>query len=135
MSQRRRDEKEEKDEKDQGGWDEKWRRDPVDAAMWAILLIWAGIMLLASNMGAFDGFEQIEAWSIGFLGAGVIVLLAAGFRLLVPAYRRPIGGNLIFAAILFGIGLGNIVGWIIIGPLVLIFIGLGILATGLLRRM
>jgi hypothetical protein len=103
--------------------------------MWAILLIWAGIMLLAANMGVFDGIEQVEAWSVGFLGAGVIVLLAAGFRLLVPAYRRPIGGNLIFAAILFGIGLGNIIGWIVIGPLVLIFIGLGILLTGLLRRM
>ena len=135
MSERPRDEKEEKEEKDQGGWDEKWRRDPVDAAMWAILLIWAGIMLLASNMGVFDGFEQIEPWSIGFLGAGVIVLLAAAFRLVVPAYRRPIGGNLIFAAILFGIGLGNIIGWIIVGPLVLIAIGLGILITGLLRRM
>ena len=135
MSQRPRDEKEEKDEKDQGGWDEKWRRDPVDAAMWAIILIWAGIVLLLGNMGVFDGLEQIEAWSIGFLGAGVIVLLTAGFRLVVPAYRRPVGGNLIFAAILFGIGLGNIVGWIVIGPLVLIFIGLGILVTGLLRRM
>jgi hypothetical protein len=135
MSQRPRDEKEEKDEKDQGGWDEKWRRDPVDAAMWAILLIWAGIVLLAANMGAFDSLEQVEAWSIGFLGAGVIVLLTAGFRLLVPAYRRPIGGNLIFAAILFGIGLGDIIGWIIIGPLVLIAIGVGVLVTGLLRRM
>lgn len=135
MSEQPRDEKEEKEEKDQGGWDEKWRRDPVDAAMWAILLIWAGIVLLAANMGIFDDLGDVEAWSIGFLGAGVIVLLAAGFRVLVPAYRRPIGGNLIFAAILFGIGLGNIVGWIIIGPLVLIFIGLGILLTGLLRRM
>ena len=135
MSERPRDEKEEKEEKAQGGWDEKWRRDPVDAAMWAILLIWAGIVLLAANMGLFDDLGGVEAWSIGFLGAGVIVLLAAGFRLLVPAYRRPIGGNLVFAAILFGIGLGNIVGWIIIGPLVLIFIGLGILLTGLLRRM
>ena len=135
MSPRPRDVKEEKDEKDQGGWDEKWRRDPVDAAMWAILLIWAGIVLLAANMGAFDSLEQVEAWSIGFLGAGVIVLLTAGFRLLVPAYRRPIGGNLIFAAILFGIGLGDIIGWIIIGPLVLIAIGVGVLVTGLLRRM
>jgi len=134
MSERPRDEKEEKDEKDQGGWDEKWRRDPVDAAMWAILLIWAGIVLLASNMGVFGGIEEVETWSIGFLGAGVIVLLTIAFRLLMPAYRRPLGGSLIFAAILFGIGLGNIVGWIIIGPLVLIAIGLGILLTGLLRR-
>jgi hypothetical protein len=133
MSERRRDEKEEKDEKDQGGWDEKWRRDPIDAAMWAIILIWAGIVLLAANMNVFDDWG-IEAWSIGFLGAGLLVLLVALFRLVVPAYRRPLGGNLILAAVLIGIGLGDIVGWVIIGPLVLIAIGLGVLLTGLLRR-
>lgn len=133
MSERPRDEKEEKDEKDQGGWDEKWRRDPIDAAMWAIILIWVGIMLLAANLNVFDDWG-IEAWAIGFMGAGLIVLLVALFRLLVPAYRRPLGGNLILAAVLFGIGLGDIIGWVIIGPLVLIAIGLGILLTGLLRR-
>jgi hypothetical protein len=140
MSERPRDEKDEKQqdekqEKDQGGgWDEKWRRDPVDAAMWAVLLIWAGVILLAANLGQFAGFEKLPAWSIGFIGAGVIVFLAAVFRLLVPAYRRPLFGNLIFAVILVGIGLGQIVGWVIIGPLVLIAIGVGVLLSGLMRR-
>jgi hypothetical protein len=129
-----REEKEEKQEKDQGGWDEKWRRDPVDAGMWAVILIWAGIMLLAANLGWFDRFETVPVWSIGFIGAGVIVLLTALFRLFVPAYRRPLSGNLIFAVILIGIGLGQVVGWLVIGPLVLIAIGLGVLLTGLLRR-
>jgi hypothetical protein len=134
MSERPRDEKEEKDEKNQGGWDEKWRRDPVDAAMWAILLIWGGLMLLASNLDLFAGIERFPTWSIGFVGAGVIVLLAAAFRLVVPAYRRPLTGNLIFGLILIGIGLGEVIGWVVIGPLVLIGIGLGILVTGILRR-
>jgi hypothetical protein len=134
MTERPRDEKEEKQEKDQGGWDEKWRRDPVDAAMWACILIWAGFMLLASNLGLFDAFEALPAYSIGFLGAGVIVLLAAAFRLLVPAYRRPLTGNLIFAAILIGIALGEVIGWVIVGPLVLIGIGVAALLTGFLRR-
>ena len=135
MSEPRRDEKEEKDEKGRGeSWDEKWRRDPVDAAMWAILLIWVGFVLLGANVGWFDGIEQFPAWSIGFLGAGVIVLLTALFRLLFPAYRRPIVGNVIFGVILLGIGLGEVIGWVIIGPLVLIGIGLGIILTGLFRR-
>ena len=134
MYERRRNEKDEKQEKDQGGWDEKWRRDPVDAAMWALILIWVGFMLLAANLGLFDGLEMFPAWSIGFIGAGVIVLLAAGFRLLVPAYRRPLTGNLIFGLILIGIGLGEVIGWLIVGPLVLIAIGVGALLTGLLRR-
>jgi hypothetical protein len=137
MSERPRDEKEEKNEKDQGGWDEKWRRDPVDAAMWALLLVWAGIVLLMANLGVLDAWES-ETWvAVGFVGAGLIVLLTAAFRLLVPAYRRPLGGNLIFAAILVGIGLaaGDYLRWEVIGPLVLIAIGVGILLTGLLRRM
>jgi hypothetical protein len=101
--------------------------------MWAVLLMWAGVMLLAANLKWVDDLGM-ETWSIGFLGAGVIVLLSVVFRLLVPAYRRPLAGNLIFAAILFGIGFGEIIGWVIVGPLVLIAIGVGILLTGILRR-
>ena len=132
--ERPRNEKEEKDEKDSGGWDEKWRRDPVDAAMWALILIWAGLVLLGANIGIFDQFDGVEAWAIGFFGAGVIVWLAAGFRLLVPAYRRPLVGNLIGGAVLIAIGLGSFIDWIIIVPLILIALGAGLLLTGLFRR-
>ena len=90
----RRDEKNEKDEKGDGGWDEKWRRDPLDALMWAVILIWVGVVFLGSNMGWFDDMG-LPAWSIGFLGAGVIVLLTALLRLLMPAYRKPLAGSVI----------------------------------------
>jgi hypothetical protein len=128
----RRDEKQEKDEKGDGGWDEKWRRDPVDAFVWAIILIWAGFVLLGGNLGWFQD-TGLEAWSIGFLGAGVIILLSVLFRLFVPAYRKPLAGSVILGIIFIGIGLGEVIGWIIIGPLVLIGIGVGILLTGLFR--
>lgn len=134
MSEKQRDEKEEKQEKDQGGWEEKWRRDPIDAAMWAIILIWVGFVLLGANMGLFDDLGNVESWSVGFLGAGVIVLLAVAFRLVVPAYRRPLTGNFILGLVFIGIGLGDIVGWLVIGPIILIGIGVGALATGFLRR-
>jgi hypothetical protein len=136
MSERPRTEREEKQEKnDGGGWDEKWRRDPVDAVMWAVLLIWAGIVLLVSNFTSFAGYEKVPLWALGFIGAGVIVLLAAAFRLVVPAYRRPLTGNVILAVVLIGIGLGETVGWFIIGPLVLIGIGVAALLSGFLRRL
>ncbi|NIO68689.1 MAG: hypothetical protein GTN71_06500 [Anaerolineae bacterium] len=134
MSERPRNEKEEKEEKERGeSWDEKWRRDPVDAAGWAFILIWAGLVFLAENMGLLVRFEGLEAWSIGFIGAGLIVLLGVVVRLLVPAYRRPLTGSLIFGVILVGIGLGEVVGWVVIGPLILIAIGVGMLLRGLLR--
>jgi hypothetical protein len=132
--EQRRDEKDEKQEKGNGdSWDEKWRRDPVDTAMWAFILIWIGVMLLGSNLGLFAGLP-LEPWSIGFVGAGCIVLLAALFRLLVPSYRKPLAGMVVLGVILIGIGLGDVIGWVVIGPLVLIGVGLGILLTGLFRR-
>jgi hypothetical protein len=133
MSERPRNEKEEKEEKGRGdSWDEKWRRDPIDAAGWAVIFIWAGLVLLAENMGLLIRFERLETWSIIFIGAGLIVLLGVVVRLLVPAYRRPVTGSLIFGVILLGIGLGEVVGWVVIGPLVLIAIGVGVLLRGLL---
>ena len=129
-----RNEKDEKDEKDQGeGWDEKWRRDPIDAAMWAFVLIWAGLVLLSSNLGWFDDLG-VNTWGIGFIGAGFIVLFAAVIRLLVPAYRRPLTSSLILAVVFFGVGIGIATDqWVVIVPLILIAIGVAALLYGLFR--
>ena len=129
---------EEKEEEKAGGWDEKWRRDPLSAMVWAAILIWIGVTMLLGNMGLLDNLRilghGVEAWSVGFLGAGVIVLLEAVVRLVVPAYRRAVGGNIVFAAVLVGVGLGEIVGWTLIGPLILIALGVSALLRGLFRR-
>jgi hypothetical protein len=137
MSDQPRDEKEEKQEKGNGeSWEEKWRRDPVDAAIWALVLIWAGLVWLAESTGLLaDIFGPgVEWWVIGFIGAGLIILLGVVFRLLVPAYRRPLGGSVILGIIFVGIGLGQLTDWLVVGPLILIAIGAGILLTGILRR-
>lgn len=126
MSEKPRNEKEEKDEKGRGdSWDEKWRNDPVNAAVIAIILIWAGLVWLGDNLKLFVIYEGLETWAIIFLGAGVIVLLGVLVRLLVPAYRRPVLGNIILGVILIAIGLGDLISWTIIGPLILIAIGVG----------
>jgi hypothetical protein len=120
----------EKEEKEEKSWDEKWRRDPLSAAVWAAILIWAGLVLLVSNMGLLARFEWLDDWGLIFVGAGLLVLLEVVVRLLLPDYRRPVMGTLIFAIILLAIGLGNLVGWGLIWPLVLIIIGVAILARG-----
>ena len=125
MSEQPRNEKDEKEEKGRDeSWDEKFRRDPLNAAGWAFLFIWAGLVLLAENMGVLDNLRAgLDAWSVIFIGAGVLVLLGVLIRLFVPAYRRPVGGSIVFGFILLGIGLGEVVGWIAIWPLILIGIG------------
>ena len=149
MSDRPFNEKQEKDEKDrqkheEKTFEEKWRRDPLGAVIWGAILIWAGLVFLAENMGLlgrlpvspfFPGLGALQnAWSIILIGAGIIILIGVGIRLLVPAYREPIGGSLVLAAILIGAGLGDIFGWNVIWPLIVIAIGLGILLRSFFRQ-
>ena len=133
MSEKPRNEKGEKDEGE--SWDEKWRRDPVEAIVWAMILIWAGLVWLADSAG-WLGFlgERVEAWAFGFIGAGLIVLLGVLFRVVVPAYRRPLTGSIILGIVFLGIGLGQLTNWVAVGALVLIGIGVAILLGGFLRR-
>jgi hypothetical protein len=125
------------EEKEEKSWDEKWRRDPLSAAVWAAILIWAGLVLLVQNMGLLDNLRvpgaRLEAWPIILIGAGMIVFLEVLVRLLVPSYRQPVGGTLVFAVILVGVGLGNLFGWTVVLPLVLIAIGVSMLLRGLIR--
>jgi len=141
-------EMEKKEEKtpEEKSWDEKWRRDPLSAIVWALIFIWAGLVLMASNAGWLENIKTravsiegvniqgLEAWSVIFFGAGVIVLIEVIVRLLVPAYSRPVGGSLFLAAVFIGIGLGNVFGWSVIGPLVLIALGISVLLRGLGRK-
>ncbi len=122
----------EKHEKEEITWEEKWRRDPLSAAMWALILIWAGMVLLADNLDLFATVEWFSVWGLILTGAGLIVLLEIAVRLIVPAHRRPVGGSLIWAAVLLGLGLGNLVGASIAWPLILIAVGVGLLIRGLL---
>jgi hypothetical protein len=128
---------EKEEEKEEKSWDEKSRRDPLSAAVWAAILIWAGLVLLVQNMGLLDSLRilgtRLEAWPIILIGAGMIVLLEVLVRLVVPSYRQAVGGTLVFAVILVGIGLGNLFGWTVVLPLVLIVIGVSMLLRGLIR--
>jgi len=140
-------EKSEEKSSQEKSWEEKWQRDPVNTAVWACIFIWAGLVFLADNLGYLDRFRIVgpnlpgvsfivglEAWSVIFIGAGGIVLLEVLVRLLVPAYRKPIGGTLFFGIFLISIGLGNLIGWNLIWPLLLIALGLSIILRGSRRR-
>jgi hypothetical protein len=122
------------DEKDEKSWDEKWRRDPLSAAVWALILIWAGVVLLAANLGFLSGDFSLSGWSIFFLGAGLLLLAEVAIRLLVPSYRQPVTLTLILSIVFFGIGLGGLIPWYLLWPLILIGIGVYALFRGLGHR-
>jgi hypothetical protein len=140
MSERQRHEKEEKEEKhkeekhEEKSQEEKWRRDPLGGMVWAGILIWAGLVLLADNLKLLARFERLEPWAIILIGAGLILLLEVAVRLLVPAYRRAVTGTLILGLVLIGAGLGDLLTWNVIGPLILIVLGVFILFRVMIRR-
>jgi hypothetical protein len=138
MADEKFDEKE-AEKQEEKSWEEKYRNDPVSAAVWACVFIWAGLVLLAGNLGVLDWLSRepgrpfsawTDTWGLILLGAGVLVLIGAGIRMAVPSYRRSVSGDLIFGAILIGIGIGNVFGFSITLPLILIVIGLSIMLRG-----
>lgn len=138
-----RDENEEKQEEKQREKEEKSRSDPLSTIVWGAIFIWAGLVLLADNLGylAMLGLavlnapgtflSHISTWGLVFAGAGVIILLAVAVRLAMPEYRRHVAGSIIVGFVFIGIGLGNLIGWNVIGALVLIAVGVVILLRAL----
>jgi hypothetical protein len=139
-------EKREEKSPQEKSWDEKYHRDPVGLIVWACILIWAGLVLLASNLGFLAGLPERlpwipgglaafnpNVWSIIALGAGGILLCEILIRLAVPEYRRPVGGTLILATIFIGSGLGGLFGVEFTWPLILIVLGLLVLFRGFFR--
>jgi len=127
-------EKQDEKRSEEKNWDEKWRRDPLGSLIWALILIWAGVALLLNNMGLLFRIPGLEVWELIFLGAGVLLLAEVAVRLLVPTYRRPVGGSLIVAIIFLGIGLQGFVTGNLIWAVALILLGLYVLLRGVTRR-
>ena len=138
-----RNEKDEKQGEKQHEKEEKGRSDPLSAIVWGAIFIWAGLVLLAENLGFLSGLNlrgdftpgvlpfRFSSWGLIFAGAGVIILLEVVVRLVMPAYRRHVIGSIILGFVFIGIGLGNLISWNVIWALVLIIIGVLILLRAL----
>ena len=137
-------EKHEEKSTDEKSYEEKYRRDPLGAIVWALILIWVGLVLLAQNLGYLKQwgiqlqFADLpfevpfvgDSWSLIFLGIAVILIIEIVIRLLIPNYRRPLMGSVIFLIACIGLAFGS---WNLIWPLILIAIGASILLRGLFR--
>ena len=123
------------------------QRDFLSDVAWALILIWAGLVFLANNLGWLVGWQlpqsvmpkglealSLGTWSLIFLGAGVILLLEGLLKLLIPSRRSGMGGAFLTGFIFLGITLSNLYDWDVIFPLVLIGLGLTALLSALTRE-
>jgi hypothetical protein len=138
---RRKNEKQEKDEKEekdsgQREWDkgEQWTGgDALGPLVWGLIIILAGLVFAAANLGMYPWLTWENAWSYIFLGAGLLFLLEILLRLLMPTYRRPVRGRIILAFVALAIGLGGLIGWELTWPFVIIAVGLAIIVGAFIR--
>jgi hypothetical protein len=112
------------------------RRLNLDGLVWALVLIWAGAVLLAANFGLLEGlaFELSDigwglpfgnqVWAVIFLGVALLVGAEIVVRLLVPAYRRNVLGYVILVIICASLGLGLTE---IMWPTILVAVGTALL--------
>jgi hypothetical protein len=99
-------------------WGEWFREDRLDKVMWAAAFVWAGVLILANNLGYLDG----QGWSLFFRGAGALVLVELAIRVLVPQHRRDLLGTFVLAAFLLWLG-GSALLW----PIILVMVGASIM--------
>jgi len=104
--------------------------DRIDAVGWAAGFLWGALVILAGTTGLAANYAWWDGWSVFFTGAGIIVLVGAAVRWLVPGFRRSFVADLVFGSVLLAVGLGDLVPWEWILPVVMIAVAIAILRRG-----
>ena len=129
----KQDEKENEKQQEKGqSLDEKYKRNPLGILSLAFIIIWLGISLLLMNTGVI---EDDKGWAVFAWGGAVIIFTEAFLRLAVPKWRRSVMGSFIWGAVWAGVGFGLWFDeWEVIGPIVVIAIGVALLLGRLIPR-
>jgi drug/metabolite transporter (DMT)-like permease len=109
-------------------------RRRLEGLWWAVVLIWAGLVFWADSMGLLPQIGEAGAWSWIFLGAGILALLGALYRVLSSNIPNPTTWDWVWGSFCLIIGLGGFTTINISWPLILILTGGVILVSVLLRR-
>jgi hypothetical protein len=107
-------------------WNEVWGSfggsDRLNRLTVGGAVIWIGLVFLI-------GLAPAWSWIVG--GAGSLLLVEVGARLVIPEFRARPGGRLVLAAVLMTVGFGSALGLTEWWPLLLIAVGLSLLVNRL----
>lgn len=109
-----------------------WESDRIDAFFWAVGLVWAAVVLVTSSTTWPERYDWWDGWGVFFIGAGIITVAQALFRLTVPEYRWKFGWSMMWGVVFVSFGLSVFYGpaWL---ALALVAFAVATLA-GALRR-
>jgi len=108
----------------------KHKKDPLSGIIAGIIVILLGVLFLLVTMGYLDWDNW---WAYFLVGLGVILIIEAVIRYMVPIYKRPIIGRIIGGIVLIAIGACGIFDIGFYWPLILVGAGIGIIVSTLLK--
>jgi|GEM_PF-1833686 len=96
---------------------------------WALLLIWAALVVGADGLGLLPQIGVADTWNWIFLGAGTLATIGCVRRLLSHPRRDPDLSDYAVAGVLLVLGLGGFVSAWMVTSVVLLLLGLLVLVT------
>ena len=105
-------------------WSDFGVSDRLSTVVWGGMFLWAGIVYLLE-------FSTPWGWILG--GAGGLLLIETGARLMLPEFRQRPGARLVVGLVLAAVGVNLVVGIANLWALVLIAVGVGLLLSHLSR--
>lgn len=110
---------------------EKAPSDKLGTVFAGLILILLGITFYMASVGMIAWGDW---WAYFLAGLGIIFLIEATIRGLIPEYKRPVSGRVFVGLLLLAIGGFHILGIITWWPLILIVFGAWLVFKGLTRR-
>lgn len=107
------------------------KRQHLERLWWAILLIWAGLVLGAQNRGYLPEIGEASTWSWIFLGGGIAALVGAVLREISKTIPKASAWDWIWGGYYLIVGLGGFIRFKLTLPLILILAGCGLFARSL----
>jgi hypothetical protein len=116
------------------GLDEKYEKNPLGFLIFAIVLFWVGTYLLLRNRHVFPDTDK--SWAYLMWGIAALAVVEILIRLMVPRWRQQITGSFVWAVVWTGVGVGLWTSgdWEIIGPIMLIAVGVALIVGRLVPR-